>query len=144
MAAASDVNSQSLQSGSRSHSSRSGQAGSSAAVSSIDAARAAELDLLVDAGDWEGVVLAAAKFEVLEDGSKGSSASVSVKSGSNHQRIEIDWREYRCGFVWWTVLPPPFQTVKVPASNKSVLKFVLKWRNLYVVSYRKRLTILMK
>jgi hypothetical protein len=76
-----DTNSQSSRSGSRSHSSRSGRTGSSA-VSSIDAARAAELDHLVDAGDWEGVVLAAAKFEASEDGSKGSSASVSVKSGS--------------------------------------------------------------
>jgi hypothetical protein len=35
---------------------------------------------LVDAGDWEGVVLAAAKFEASEEGSKGSSKS--QKSGS--------------------------------------------------------------
>mmetsp|Transcript_32120 Transcript_32120/g.39409 ORF Transcript_32120/g.39409 Transcript_32120/m.39409 type:complete len:634 (-) Transcript_32120:4-1905(-) len=32
-------------------------------LSELDAARAAELDHLVDNGDWEGVVLAAAKFE---------------------------------------------------------------------------------
>jgi len=82
LAAASDSPDTGSQSASsRSHSSRSGRTGSSA-VSSIDAARAAELDHLVDAGDWEGVVLAAAKFEASEEGSKGSSASVSVKSGS--------------------------------------------------------------
>jgi hypothetical protein len=34
----------------------------------LDAARAAELDHLVDAGDWEGVVLAAAKYESSADG----------------------------------------------------------------------------
>ena len=63
---------------SRSHSSRSGRTSSSrggSAVSSIDAARAAELDHLVDAGDWEGVVLAAAKFEAGDEGSKSSSKS---------------------------------------------------------------------
>jgi hypothetical protein len=43
---------------------------------SIDAARASELDHLVDAGDWEGVVLAAAKFEASEAGR-------SDKSGTN-------------------------------------------------------------
>ena len=34
--------------------------------SDVDSARAAELDKLIDAGDWEGVVLAAAKFESAE------------------------------------------------------------------------------
>ena len=34
--------------------------------SGVDSARAAELDQLIDAGDWEGVVLAAAKFESAE------------------------------------------------------------------------------
>ena len=62
-----------------SESSRSGRTDSSA-LSSLDAARAAELNQLVDTGDWEGVVLAAAKFEAWEEGSKGSSASLSVKS----------------------------------------------------------------
>ncbi|GKY99140.1 hypothetical protein MPSEU_000869500 [Mayamaea pseudoterrestris] len=36
--------------------------------SGVDSARAAELDQLIDAGDWEGVVLAAAKFETAESG----------------------------------------------------------------------------
>ena len=72
-----------------SHSSRSGRTGTSSsrsAVSSIDAARAAELDHLVDAGDWEGVVLAAAKFEASEEGSKGSSTSVKSGSATNESR----------------------------------------------------------
>jgi hypothetical protein len=43
-------------------------------VSSHEAARAAELDHLVDAGDWEGVVLAAAQFE--------ASSTVASDSGS--------------------------------------------------------------
>ena len=49
-------------------------------VSSLDAARAAELDHLVDAGDWEGVVLAAAKYET--DEGKDSLPSESVSGGS--------------------------------------------------------------
>eukprot|EP00542_Grammatophora_oceanica_P016485 CAMPEP_0194026742 /NCGR_PEP_ID=MMETSP0009_2-20130614/1028_1 /TAXON_ID=210454 /ORGANISM="Grammatophora oceanica, Strain CCMP 410" /LENGTH=1050 /DNA_ID=CAMNT_0038665585 /DNA_START=215 /DNA_END=3367 /DNA_ORIENTATION=+ len=60
LAAASD--SQSFSSRSRASASRGGSS-----LSSMDAARAAELDHLVDAGDWEGVVLAAAKFEASED-----------------------------------------------------------------------------
>eukprot|EP00978_Attheya_sp_CCMP212_P008922 scaffold21045_cov45-Attheya_sp.AAC.2 len=42
---------------------RSGSSRGGSTISSVDAARAAELDHLVDAGDWEGVVLAAAQFE---------------------------------------------------------------------------------
>mmetsp|Transcript_23963 Transcript_23963/g.56591 ORF Transcript_23963/g.56591 Transcript_23963/m.56591 type:complete len:926 (+) Transcript_23963:271-3048(+) len=53
---------------------------SGSSVSSMDVARAAELDHLVDAGDWEGVVLAAAKYE--GDESKGSLPSASI-SGSD-------------------------------------------------------------
>jgi len=45
-------------------------------ASPLDAARAAELDQLVDAGDWEGVVVAAAKFEASED------VSISASKGS--------------------------------------------------------------
>jgi hypothetical protein len=48
-------------------------------MSSLDAARAAELDHLVDAGDWEGVVLAAAKYEAAE----GQGPTESVASGSD-------------------------------------------------------------
>jgi hypothetical protein len=65
---------------SQSHSSRSrasvSRGGSS--VSSLDAARAAELDHLVDAGDWEGVVVAAAKFEAAEDSTSASASQNSV------------------------------------------------------------------
>jgi hypothetical protein len=57
---------------------------------SIDAARAAELDHLVDAGDWEGVVAAAAKFEAQAGSgtaSRSSKTNSSVESsggsGSN-------------------------------------------------------------
>ena len=46
-------------------------------VESLDAARAAELDQLVDAGDWEGVVLAAAKFEAETGTTSGQSGSAS-------------------------------------------------------------------
>jgi hypothetical protein len=57
----------------------------------MDAARAAELDHLVDAGDWEGVVLAAAKFEATEDSSSkgsqigGSGTGSSQYSGTGSQ-----------------------------------------------------------
>jgi len=71
LAAASD--SQSYSSRSRKTDTSMSRGGSS--VSSLDAARAAELDHLVDAGDWEGVVVAAAKFEASEDASTGSSKS---------------------------------------------------------------------
>jgi len=64
---------------SQSYSSRSRRTDTSmsraSSVSSLDAARAAELDHLVDAGDWEGVVVAAAKFEACEETSTGSSKS---------------------------------------------------------------------
>ena len=64
-------------SGASSHRSRS----TKSSVSSLDAARAAELDQLVDAGDWEGVVLAAAKFEA-ESSTKSGSGSAEPSSGS--------------------------------------------------------------
>jgi hypothetical protein len=77
-----DTKSQSSRTEGRFYSSHSTRTDSSA-LSSVDAARAAELGHLADAGDWEGVVLAAARFEAFEDGSKqGSSASVSLKSSS--------------------------------------------------------------
>ena len=80
LAAASD--SHSASSNSRSRRSRASSYGSD----SLEAARAAELDHLVDAGDWEGVVLAAARFEATEMtvSSKGSRTASSVDStGSN-------------------------------------------------------------
>ena len=46
----------------------------------MDAARAAELDHLVDAGDWEGVVLAAAKYEAAEGTTGSRSGSVATDS----------------------------------------------------------------
>ena len=51
-------------------------------VSSLDAARAAELDHLVDAGDWEGVVLAAAKYEASEGPNSRNAGSVASGSDS--------------------------------------------------------------
>ena len=78
LAAASDSQSAS----SRSRASRASATRSqNTSVSSVDAARAAELDHLVDAGDWEGVVLAAAKFESQEGSVKSGTAS-SVRSSS--------------------------------------------------------------
>ena len=76
LAAASD--SQSYSSKSEQYTGTRSRSGSS--VSSLDVARAAELDHLVDAGDWEGVVLAAAKYE--GDESKESLPSASI-SGSD-------------------------------------------------------------
>lgn len=76
LAAASD--SQSFSSKSEQYTGTRSRSGSS--VSSLDVARAAELDHLVDAGDWEGVVLAAAKYE--GDESKDSLPSASI-SGSD-------------------------------------------------------------
>ena len=76
LAAASDSQSRSSRSGADSGSG-SNQSGS------FDAARAAELDNLVEAGDWEGVVLAAARFEASDAaGSRGSRSGRSVDSSS--------------------------------------------------------------
>lgn len=50
-------------------------------VSSVDAARAAELDHLVDSGNWDGVVLAAAKFEAASE--RGSTDSENSQSFRN-------------------------------------------------------------
>ena len=81
LAAASD--SQSFSSRSRRSGTSASRGGSS--MSSMDAARAAELDHLVDAGDWEGVVLAAAKFEATEDSSsKGSQIGGSGTGSSQY------------------------------------------------------------
>lgn len=84
LAAASD--SQSYSSRSRKTDTSTSRGGSS--VSSLDAARAAELDHLVDAGDWEGVVVAAAKFEASEDtstaGSRGSRGPPSAGGSSGY------------------------------------------------------------
>jgi hypothetical protein len=55
----------------------------SAGNNSVDAARAAELDHLVDAGDWEGVVLAAARFEAQEVRSQGTSERGSKSSADS-------------------------------------------------------------
>ena len=55
---------------------------SAAGPGSVDQKRAAEIDKLVETGDWQGVVLAAARFEAdqsLEDGSHSASASQSSR-----------------------------------------------------------------
>jgi hypothetical protein len=76
LAAASDSQSASSKSGGRS-------GPGSAASGSLDAVRAAELDNLVEAGDWEGVVLAAARFESSDPaGSRGSRSGQSIDSAS--------------------------------------------------------------
>ena len=72
---------------SQSQSSRSRATTRSTGSSDVDAARAAELDHLVDAGDWEGVVLAAAKFQAGQpddhDKSSGGRDGSSADSGSD-------------------------------------------------------------
>ena len=77
LAAASDSQSQTSRSGA-------GSRQGSSSAGSIDAARAAELDHLVEAGDWEGVVLAAARFEASDTagGSRGSRSGQSIDSAS--------------------------------------------------------------
>lgn len=55
-------------------------------VSSLDAARVAELDHLVDAGDWEGVVLAAAKFQ--DEEGKDSLPSESVSGSESRSQTD--------------------------------------------------------
>eukprot|EP00548_Thalassiothrix_antarctica_P019333 CAMPEP_0194194900 /NCGR_PEP_ID=MMETSP0154-20130528/75835_1 /TAXON_ID=1049557 /ORGANISM="Thalassiothrix antarctica, Strain L6-D1" /LENGTH=1157 /DNA_ID=CAMNT_0038919369 /DNA_START=311 /DNA_END=3780 /DNA_ORIENTATION=- len=79
LAAASD--SQSYSSRSRRTDTSISRGGSS--VSSLDAARAAELNHLVEAGNWEGVVVAAAKFEASEDTSTGGSKGSRGSRGTN-------------------------------------------------------------
>lgn len=51
---------------------------------SFEAARTAELDHLVDTGDWEGVVLAAAKFETSSDRGSHDGSSRSFSTDSRH------------------------------------------------------------
>ena len=59
----------------------------------MDAARAAELDQLVESGDWEGVVLAAAKYEAGGDSVDESSHSASQSTTT--QGTLVDVQEYR-------------------------------------------------
>jgi hypothetical protein len=82
LAAASD--SQSYSSKSEQYTGTRSRSGSS--VSSLDVARAAELDHLVDAGDWEGVVLAAAKYE--GDESKESLPSASISGSESRSNAD--------------------------------------------------------
>mmetsp|Transcript_30158 Transcript_30158/g.34637 ORF Transcript_30158/g.34637 Transcript_30158/m.34637 type:complete len:948 (-) Transcript_30158:232-3075(-) len=82
LAAASD--SQSYSSKSEQYTGTRSRSGSS--VSSLDVARAAELDHLVDAGDWEGVVLAAAKYE--GDESKESFPSASISGSESRSNAD--------------------------------------------------------
>lgn len=80
--AASDTNSVSTRSynSKRSTTSSSLRSNSNSAMSSVDAARAAELDHLVDTGDWEGVVLAASKFEAASDKGSSQNSAMSISS----------------------------------------------------------------
>lgn len=86
LAAASD--SQSYTSHSEQMTGTRSQSGSS--VSSLDAARAAELDHLVDAGDWEGVVLAAAKYEGDESDGDGNKSLPSESVSASESRSNTD------------------------------------------------------
>lgn len=63
--------------------------------SSLDAARAAELDQLVESGDWEGVVLAAAKYEAGTDSASGSGSGASQSSTTQESRSTRKMAEYR-------------------------------------------------
>lgn len=81
LAAASDSQSYSSQSGFVDQSVAMSKGGS-LDTTALDAARAAELDHLVESGDWEGVVLAAAKYEAAE-APEGESASGGSGSRSN-------------------------------------------------------------
>jgi hypothetical protein len=83
LAAASDSQSATSRASSRSR--------QSSENNSVDAARAAELDHLVDAGDWEGVVLAAAKFEAAEAaGGTGSSRGSRTNSSVDESTASGD------------------------------------------------------
>ena len=57
---------------------------------SVDAARAAELDHLVDAGDWEGVVAAAAKFEAQAESGTASGTGSGTGSRSSRTHSSVD------------------------------------------------------
>ena len=82
--AASDTNSLSTRSYNSRKSSTSSRTNSNSVISSVDAARAAELDHLVDTGDWEGVVLAASKFEAVSDKGSLDEANKSISSEDIH------------------------------------------------------------
>lgn len=83
LAAASDSNSYS----SRSHTNPTRDGAST--VSSFEAAHVAELDHLVDAGDWEGVVLAAARFEASTVASDSESRMSSSLASSQRKQQEF-------------------------------------------------------
>jgi hypothetical protein len=93
LAAASDSASQTDKSLSTAASQRTGKS-----ASTVDAARVAELDNLVDAGDWEGVVLAAAKFEAAEnsgadtDFASVDTSALSEKGGSSAPSTSVSSR----------------------------------------------------
>jgi uncharacterized protein YdaU (DUF1376 family) len=86
---------------SQSHSSQSAKLNTSGTASrsessSVDAARAAELDQLVESGDWEGVVLAAAKYEAgSNDSGSASGSGASQSSATPESRSVRRTQEYR-------------------------------------------------
>jgi len=85
LAAASDSNSQS----SRSLTNPGTSTRDGSTVSSFEAAHVAELDHLVDAGDWEGVVLAAARFEASTVASDSESRMSSSMASSTRKQQEF-------------------------------------------------------
>jgi hypothetical protein len=54
---------------------------------SVDAERAAELDRLVDVGDWEGVVAAAAKFDAQTTTPATIDDVVDAKGGGDDDKV---------------------------------------------------------
>eukprot|EP00934_Nitzschia_sp_Nitz4_P003763 Nitzschia sp. Nitz4//scaffold95_size97785//55561//58838//NITZ4_004671-RA/size97785-augustus-gene-0.108-mRNA-1//-1//CDS//3329560484//3753//frame0 len=81
LAAASDSQSYSSQSGYVDQSVSVSQSRGESNDSSLDATRAAELDHLVQSGDWEGVVLAAAKYEAAESGESHEGVAGDASTG---------------------------------------------------------------
>ena len=58
--------------------------------SNVSSVRANELDRLVEAGDWEGVVLAAAKFDGASDAGSVDDESLSEKRDKSEIQAEVE------------------------------------------------------
>ena len=123
LAAASDTNS---------FSSRSITAGGTSTrdgstVSSHDAARAAELDHLVDAGDWEGVVLAAARFEAASTVNSDSASRQSQSKESNSLGTDASPVKTRKNEEWRAEVEDLVQKV-VPEEIQNVDEMMLQFQ----------------
>jgi len=68
-----------------------GTSAGSKGVSKVNAERAAELDVMIDRGDWTGVVMAASRYTTLDGRGGGSKSGAGSSASSGSKRKKRGW-----------------------------------------------------